>query len=140
MREPARALPQPAHLIGEPVRDQLAAVQFRVIIAIGVFPGRPARRPQLTQRRVQLTEVGGGHDLVHPRGREPGRGGERANGHVLGAGRRQRPAALPFGLLQPPRGTGDPRQDSPHPSARLDPLVDRHPPIVPAAFRKPGRS
>jgi hypothetical protein len=77
VREPARALPQPAHLIGEPVCDQLAAVQFRVIIAIGVFRGRPARRPQLTQRRVQLTEVGGGHDLVHPRGREPGRGGER---------------------------------------------------------------
>ncbi len=101
--QPARALPQPAHLIDEPVSGQLAAVKFRVVMAIGVFRGRPARRPQLTQRRVQLIEVGGGHDLVHPRGREPGRGGERADGHALGARRRQRPAALPFGLPQPPR-------------------------------------
>ena len=45
-------------------------------------------------------------------------------------------SSCPFGLLQPPPGPGDSRQDSPLPSARLDPLADRHPPIVPAAFRK----
>jgi hypothetical protein len=37
---------------------------------------RVGRRLQLTQRRVQLIESGGGHDLAYPRGREPGRGGE----------------------------------------------------------------
>ena len=79
--QPAGALPKPAHLIDEPVRDGVPAVQFRIITGIGVFRGRPARRPQLTQRRVQLIEAGGGHDLVHPGGREPDRGGERANGH-----------------------------------------------------------
>ncbi|MGD0604912.1 MAG: hypothetical protein ABSA53_15080 [Streptosporangiaceae bacterium] len=47
-----------------------------------------------------------------------------------------RPRLFPFGLLQPPRGTGDPRQDSPVPPARPGPLADRHPPFVPAAFRK----
>src|SRR5262249_58217160 len=30
--------------------------------------------------------------------------------------------------LQPPRGPGDPGQDPPLPPARLDPLVDHHPP------------
>jgi len=35
--------------------------------------------------------------------------------------------------LQPPRGTGDPRQ---HPPGRLAPLADPHPPNLPAAFRK----
>jgi hypothetical protein len=40
------------------------------------------------------------------------------------------------GPLQPPPGTGDPRQDPPLPPARLDPLADRHPPSLPAAFRK----
>src|SRR5260370_19216928 len=34
------------------------------------------------------------------------------------------------------RGTADPRQHPPLPPGRLDPLADRHPPIVPAAFRK----
>ena len=35
-----------------------------------------------------------------------------------------------------PRRPRDPRQDLPLPPACLDPLIDRHPPIVPAAFRK----
>ncbi len=98
--------------------------------------GGPARRPQLTQRRVQLIEAGTGHELVHPGGREPGRRGQLTNRHALGAGRDQRPPPFPSGPLQPPRGTGDPCQDSPLPPARLDPPADRHPPIVPAAFRK----
>ncbi len=51
-------------------------------------------------------------------------------------GRDQRPRPFPLGLLQPPRGTGNPGQDPPLPPARLDPLAARHPPIVPAAFRK----
>ena len=44
--QPVGALPEPAHLIDEPIRDQLAAVQFRVVIAIGVFRGlrEPADR------------------------------------------------------------------------------------------------
>jgi hypothetical protein len=54
----------------------------------------------------------------------------------LGAGRDQRPRPFPFGLVQPPRGTGDTGQDSPLLPGRLDPLADRHLPIVPAAFRK----
>ena len=46
--------------------------------------------------------------------------------------------SLPIaGFRRTPAGPGgDPRQDPPLPPARLDPLVDRHPPIVPAAFRK----
>src|SRR5271169_5558522 len=48
----------------------------------------------------------------------------------------QCPRPFPPGLLQPPRGPADPRQHPPLPPARLDPLADRHPPVVPAAFRK----
>ncbi len=40
------------------------------------------------------------------------------------------------GLLQPPPGTGDPRQHPPLPPGRRDPLTDRHSASVPAAFRK----
>ena len=36
---------------------------------------------------------------------------------------------FPLGLLQSPRGTGDPGQDPPLPPTRRDPLADRHPPI-----------
>src|SRR5450631_1556593 len=54
----------------------------------------------------------------------------------LGAGRDQRPRPFRSGLLQPPPGTGDPGQDPPLPPGRLDPLADRHPPIVPAVFGK----
>jgi hypothetical protein len=46
------------------------------------------------------------------------------------------PRPFPPGLLQPPRGPADPRQHPPLPPGRLDLLADRHPPIVPAAFRK----
>ena len=70
----------------------------------GPLPGRcKAPRPTTppAQRRVQLIEAGGGHDLVQPGGPEPGRGGERADGHSLGVRRRQRLAALLSGLLQP---------------------------------------
>ena len=51
-------------------------------------------------------------------------------------GLRQCPRPFPPGLLQPPRGPADPRQHPPLPPGRLDLLADRHPPIVPAAFRK----
>jgi len=54
----------------------------------------------------------------------------------LGAGRDQRPRPFPPGLFQPPRGPGDPRQHPPFPPGRLDPLADRHPPSLPAVFRK----
>jgi hypothetical protein len=40
------------------------------------------------------------------------------------------------GPLQPPRRPRGPCQDSPPPCACLDPLVDRHSPIVPAVFWK----
>ena len=46
------------------------------------------------------------------------------------------PRPFPPGLLQPPRGPGDPGQHPPLPPGRLDPLADRHPPGLPAAFRK----
>jgi hypothetical protein len=41
--------------------------------------------------------------------------------------------------LQPPCGTGDPGQDSPLPSARLEPLVDRHPPKRASCIQETGR-
>jgi hypothetical protein len=46
------------------------------------------------------------------------------------------PRPFPLGLLQPPCRPRTPCQDSPLPPACPDPLVDRHPPIVPAVFRK----
>ena len=64
--QPAGALPQPARLIGEPVRGSVPAVQFRVIIASEVFRGWPARSPHLTQRRVQLIEADGSHATPMP--------------------------------------------------------------------------
>src|SRR6266581_8106822 len=97
--------------------------------------GQP-RCPQLAERHVQSVQVGGGHELVHPGRRQPGRRGQGADRDPLGAGRDQRPRPFPFGLPQPPRGTGHPGQDPPLPHGRLDPLADRHPPIVPATFRK----
>jgi len=66
--EPARALSQPVHLVRQAGGEVIAAVQVGVLVAVGVFGGRPARCPQLTERRVQRIQVGGGHDLVHPGG------------------------------------------------------------------------
>src|SRR5207244_2341488 len=73
---------------------------------------------------------------MHEGACQPDRRSQVANRDSLGAGRDQRPRPFPFGLLQPPRGTGDPGQDSPLPLGCLDLLADRHPPILPAAFRK----
>jgi hypothetical protein len=53
--EPARALPQPVHLVRQAVGEVIATVQVSVLIAVGVFEGRPARCPQLTQRRVSAS-------------------------------------------------------------------------------------
>ena len=46
----------------------------------------------------------------------------------LRMGRGQRPPAFPFGLVQSPRGPGNPRQYVLLPSVRLDPLADPHRP------------
>jgi hypothetical protein len=46
----------------------IAAVQVSVLIAVGVFEGRPARYPLLTERRVQRAQVSIGHELVQPGG------------------------------------------------------------------------
>ena len=55
-----------AHLVIETARDQVPLVQFGVLPAVRMFRGRPARRPQLTRRRVQRIQVGTGHELMHP--------------------------------------------------------------------------
>ena len=47
-----------AHLVIETVRDQVPLVQFGVLPAVRMFRGRPARRPQLTGRRVLRIQVG----------------------------------------------------------------------------------
>src|SRR5260370_26835241 len=49
-----------------------------------------------------------------------------------------RPAPTPVPARPAPAATrpGKPGQDSPLAPARLDPLADRHPPILPAAFRR----
>jgi hypothetical protein len=72
VREPVRALPQPAHLTGQPADDGVPVVEFGVVPGIWIFRGGPAHRPQPTQRCVQHVHIGGGHELVHPGGREPG--------------------------------------------------------------------
>src|SRR5260370_18408435 len=90
-------------------------------------------------RRVQRIQVGIGHELVHPRRRQPGRRGQLANRNPLGAGRDQRPHPFPLGLLQPPRGPADPRQHPLLSSARFDPLADRHPPNLASSVQETGR-
>ena len=57
----------------------------------------------------------------------------------LGAGRDQRPHPFPLGLLQPLRGPADPRQHPLLPSARFDPLADRHPPNHASSVQETGR-
>ena len=49
----------------------IAPVQVSVLIAVRVFGGRPARCPQLTQRRDRGVQVGIGHELMHPGGGQP---------------------------------------------------------------------
>ena len=51
-------------------------------------------------------------------------------------GPRPAPTSVPVRPAPAATRQGRPRQDSRLPPARLDPLADRHPPIVPAAFRK----
>src|SRR6266566_1333498 len=51
-------------------------------------------------------------------------------------GLRPVPTPVPARPAPAPRGPADPRQHPPLPPGRLDLLADRHPPIVPAAFRK----
>jgi hypothetical protein len=88
-------------------------------------------------QRAGLADLPAEHVRIgHRCGVNAHRRGQGADRDPLGAGRDQRPRPFPFGPLQPPHGKGDSRQDSPLPPARLDPLADRHPPIVPAAFRK----
>jgi hypothetical protein len=69
--EPARAPSQPVHLVRQAVGEVAAAVQVSVLIAVGVFGGRPACCSQLTERRDRVVQVGIGHDLVHPEGDSP---------------------------------------------------------------------
>ena len=65
--QPPGALAQPADLIEQAVADQVAAVQLGVVIPVGVFRGRRARRPQSSQGGIQLVHVRRGSDLVYPR-------------------------------------------------------------------------
>jgi hypothetical protein len=53
--QPAGALAEPADLVDQTVADQVAPVQFGVVIPAGVFRGGPARGPQLSQGGVELT-------------------------------------------------------------------------------------
>ena len=79
--------------------------------------------------RALLNEDTEGLAVLLPDGLpEPGRRGQLADRDPRGAGRDQRPCPFPLGLLQPPCGPADTRQDSPLPPARLDPLTDRHRP------------
>jgi hypothetical protein len=52
--QPAGALAEPAHLIEQAVADQVAPVQFGILIPAGVFRCGPARGPQLPRRGIQL--------------------------------------------------------------------------------------
>lgn len=66
LREPVRAASQPPHLIGQPVGDGVPPVQLGVLTEVGILGSRPARGPQLTERRIQRVAVGGDDELVHP--------------------------------------------------------------------------
>jgi hypothetical protein len=73
--EPARGLPQPAHLVTQTVRDQVPPVQFGVVLPQPRCSGRPARRSAHVHRRdrhSQHLDRGQQHQL-HPRyGQRPG--------------------------------------------------------------------
>jgi len=77
---PGRArLQRQADALGEPgqsTRQHRQSVQFPE-------RGWPACCPQLAERRVERIQVGIGHDLGHPRGRQPGRRGQLANRNPL---------------------------------------------------------
>ena len=75
---------------------------------------RGLRRPRCSRsRRGLLPDPASGHPLPHQRaprtrGKEQGvSSGQGADRDSLCAGRDQGPRAFPFGLVQPPRGTGD---------------------------------
>ena len=51
--QPAGALAEPAHLIEQAVTDQVAPIQFGIVLSAGVFRRGPARDPQLPQRGIQ---------------------------------------------------------------------------------------
>ena len=62
----------------------LPAVQFGVLPGVWIFGAAEPAAPQLAERRVQRIQVGGGHELVHPRRRQPDRLGQGADRDPLG--------------------------------------------------------
>jgi Tn3 transposase DDE domain len=66
VREPAWALPQPAHLIGQPAGDGVPAAESGVLPESGSSgAGQPAARSS-PSAASSASRSGGGHDLVHP--------------------------------------------------------------------------
>ena len=100
--QPIGALADPADLIDQAVADQVAPVQLGVVIRIEVFGAGPARGPQLPQGNIQLVQVRGRRDLVHPGRGQCRRGRQLADRDPFRTGRGQRPGALPLGLIQAP--------------------------------------
>ncbi len=115
----------------------IAAVQVSVLIAAGVFGGpasplpaaHPAPRPARPGRHRPRAGAPGRVTARPPR---PGHGSRSPSARAETSAH----VRFPPGVFQPPRGPGDPRQDPPFPPGRLDPLADRHPPSLPAVFRK----
>lgn len=55
--QPVGALAGPARLIEQAVADQVAPVQFGIVIPAGIFGCGPARGPQLAQRGIEFVQV-----------------------------------------------------------------------------------
>lgn len=55
--QPAGALADPVRLVDQAVADQVAPVQFDVVIPAGVFGCGPARGPQLAQGGIEFVQV-----------------------------------------------------------------------------------
>jgi len=109
--QPVCALADPAHLIDQAVADQVAPVQ-------------------LAQGGIQLVQVRGGRDLVHPGRGKPRRGRQLADRDSFRAGRGRRPGAFPLGLVQAPRR---PPQHPPFPPPDGHPVRDPHDDILAGA-------
>ena len=117
--EPARALSQPVHLVRQAVGEVIATVQVSVLIAVGVF-GRPAspaaRSSSSAASSASSASRSASATIWYTReGDSPIAAARIRIETPLGAGRGQRPRPFPPGLLQPPRGMGDPRQHPPLP-------------------------
>jgi hypothetical protein len=95
VREPVCALSQPVHLVRYGVGDAVAAVEFGVLIAAGVFWDWPACCPQLAERRVQRVQAGTATSWCTREGNGPAAVARDLGSRSPRRGRRPAPTSVP---------------------------------------------